>query len=217
MRISVNLPGLREVLTEVENDLSDAATGAMRDTTHKTVRELRRQVEGAGLSRRLANTWRDRVYPEQRRSLTPSGYIWSNAPQIMDGFVRGATITPQGGKRFLAIPTKNVPNARRRAGGRRGGPMSPAEVEHAFNQDLFYQRGKNGRVLAFLNVVRGRNGRGVRPATRGRAKQGRQTERVLMFVLVPSVRMPRLFDLDAVARNWADNYAAEFSRRMERE
>lgn len=214
MKISVDLPGMREIIVGIEAGVSQAATEAMRGTTRKTLLELRRQVTGAGMSQRLANTWRDRVYPEQRRSMTPTGYIWSNAPDIIDGFARGATIVPKGGKRFLAIPTKNVPMARRSAGRSKRGPMTPAEVERTFNADLFYKRGRQGRVLAFLNLVRAKNGRGVRRGTKGRAKQGRAAEPILMFVLVPSVKVPRLFDLDAVANQWAENYRAEFERRM---
>ncbi|VXC63429.1 DUF6441 family protein [Sphingomonas sp. AX6] len=215
MKISVDLPGLRQIMQDVEGDISTAATEAMRGTSRKALLELRRQVTGAGLSQRLANTWRDRVYPERRRSMTPTGYIWSNAPDIIDGYARGATIMPLAGKRFLAIPTKSVPMARRQTGRSKRVPMSPAEVEHAFNQDLFYKRGRAGQVLAFLNAVRSKNRRTVRAATKGRARQGRTAEPILMFVLVPSVKVPRLFDLDATARRWADNYAAEFERRLE--
>lgn len=217
MRISIELPGIREALRDVELDISAAATEAMRGTTYKALLDLRRQVTGAGMSQRLANTWRDRVYPEKRRSMTPTGYIWSNAPAIIDGFSRGATIVPKNGKRYLAIPTDAVPNTRRRVfddGPKRGGKMTPAEVEHSFNQDLFYRRGKRGRVLAFLNVVRAKNRRGFRSATKGRVAKGREIEPILMFVMVPAVRLPKLFDLDAAVQRWADNYAAEFARRM---
>lgn len=218
MKISIDVTGFREVTAAVESDVSIAATEAMRGATYKAVRDLRRQVTDAGMSQRLANTWRDRVYPEKRRSMTPTGYIWSNAPEIIDSFSRGATIVPIAGSRFLAIPTDRVPNARRRMGfdGKvvRGGRMTPAEVEHTFNADLFYKRGKNGNVLAFLNLVRAKNGRGVRRGTAGRARQGRAPEPILMFVLVPAVKMPKLFDLDAAAQTWANNYTAEFARRL---
>lgn len=208
---------MREIVADIEAEVSQHATEAMRGTTRKTVLELRRQVIGAGMGQRLANTWRDRVYPERRRSMTPSGYIWSNAPAIIDGFSRGATIVARGGKRFLAIPTKNVPLARRSAGRTKRGPMTPAEVEHAFNADLFYKRGKQGRVLAFLNLVRAKTPKGrqrVRRPTKGRSRQGREPQPILMFVMVPNVRLPKLFDLDDAAQRWADNYQAEFERRM---
>lgn len=209
MRISVGVGDMQALMEGIEGDIAEASTLAMRDTTYKALRELREQVTGAGMGQRLANTWRDRVFPEKRRSMTPTGYIWSNASDIIDAFSRGAQIVPLAGRRFLAIPTKNVPNAR----GRRGssGKMTPEQVENAFNQDLFFKRGRAGRVLAFINAVGARNGRGFRRATKGRTAQGRDPKPVLMFVMVPSVRLPRVLDIDAVANRWAANFEARFT------
>lgn len=215
MRISVGFGDLRAAMNDVEGDVAGAATEAMRETTHKALLELRRQVVSAGLGNRLANTWRDRVYPEHRRSMTPSGYIWSNAPDIVDAFDRGAQVVPLAGRRFLAIPTKNVPNAAGRRGARRR--MTPEQVEHAFNQDLFFQRGKGGRLLAFINAVQSRNRRGFRPGTKARLAAGRALKPVLMFVMVPTVRMPKLLDANAVAERWAANFDARFLARLERQ
>jgi hypothetical protein len=92
--------------------------------------------------------------------------------------------------------------------------MTPEQVENAFNQDLFFKRGKFGRVLAFINAVNARNGRGFRRATKGRTAQGRDPKPVLMFVMVPSVRLPKVLDLDAVAQRWAANFEARFVAQL---
>ena len=86
MRVDVDFDGLTAVMQEIEGDVAGAATQAMKESTYKALLTLRRQVTSNGLGQRLANTWRDRVFPEQRRSMTPSGYIWSNAPDIVDSF-----------------------------------------------------------------------------------------------------------------------------------
>ncbi|MBB4837293.1 hypothetical protein HNP52_000344 [Sphingomonas kyeonggiensis] len=208
MRVTAGFGDLRLLADDIEGDVAGAATEAMRETTYKALLTLRRQVVSAGLGQRLANTWRDRVYPEQRRSMNPSGYIWSNAPDIIDAFGRGAQIVPLAGRRYLAIPSDNVP---RRRGAKR---MTPFEVENAFNQDLTFLRGKNGRVLAFVEAVRSRNRRGYRPGTKGRLAQGRQLDRILMFTLVPTIRMPKLLDIDDVAASWAANFEARFLFRL---
>lgn len=212
MRVSAGFGDLRATMDDIEGYVAGAATAAMRETTHKALLELRRQVVSAGLGNRLANTWRDRVYPESRRSMTPTGYIWSNAPDIVDAFDRGAQVVPLAGRRFLAIPTANVP----RATGRRGSSrrMTPEQVENAFNQDLFFRRGKGGRVLAFVNAVQSRNRRGFKPGTKARLAAGRELKPILMFVLVPTVRMPKLLDINAVAQRWAANFDARFVARL---
>jgi hypothetical protein len=102
VKIAVGVSDMQALMNGIEGDLAEAASIAMRDTTYKALLELREQVTSAGLGQRLANTWRNRVFPERRRSMTPSGYIWSNAPNIIDAFSRGAQVVPLAGRRFLA-------------------------------------------------------------------------------------------------------------------
>lgn len=217
MRITVVPPNFADLTRGIEGDLAASVTGAMEETTPGAVAELREQVRSNGLGARLANTWRGRVYPDQggkRGSLAAAGYVWTRAPEIIDSFVRGATIVPVNGSRYLAIPTDNVPHA----GGRRGATsrMTPVQVEIAYDQDLIVKRGKNGHLLAFVNVLSARNGRGYRPGTARRLAQGRQLKLVLMFTLVPVVRMPKLLDLDGPAKRWAAAFEAALGRWLAR-
>lgn len=221
MRIDAEIIGFRDTMADINGFVARSATFAMRETTPETLSDLRRQITDAGMGTRLANTWRGGSYPVGARvSVNPGGYIWSNAPLIIDAFARGATIRPVNGANFQWIPTKNVPRARGRVsrGGRnmRGGAMTPEEVENRFNTDFEYRPGKAGTVLAFIDVVRAKNMRGYRAATAGRQRQGRVAKPVLMFVLRKFVRMPKAVDLDRPAQRWADRYAAEFTRRLER-
>ena len=50
--------------------------------------ELSRQVPSAGLGQRLANSWRDKHYPNQR--LDAASLVYTNAPQIIRAFDEGA-------------------------------------------------------------------------------------------------------------------------------
>jgi hypothetical protein len=52
--------------------------------------ELHRQVTGVGFGQRLANSWRDRHYPNQR--LDAASLVYTKAPQIMRAFDEGAVI-----------------------------------------------------------------------------------------------------------------------------
>lgn len=218
MELRVSGPNFADIMRDIEGDVATAATEAMRGSGYKTLLELRRQVTDNGLGQRLANTWRDRTYPEKRKSMTPTGYIWSNAPDIVESFTRGATIRPHGGAKYLWIPTKNVPRARGRVSIRgkniKGGAMSPAEVESMFNTDLQIRKGRAGTLLAFIDVVRSLNMKTFRRATKGRAAQGRTAKPVLMFVLRKTVQLPKLLDLQGPAQLWEERFAAEFSRRL---
>ena len=209
MGYTASISGLAEALDEAEGAIAKTVTAAMRAATDETKAELRDQVRSSGLGARLANTWRGEVYPERRNSLTPAGYIHSNAPDIVDGFLRGATIVPIHGSRYLAIPTKNVPRSRGRGNRKK---MTPFEVEIEFNQDLFFKRGRGGRVLAFINAAAARSGRGFRQATPGLLSHGRAEKPVLMFVLVRSARLPKLLDIEGPARRFADRFAAYLER-----
>ena len=214
MEIDIGLPDFAALMTEVEGGIAKAATLAMRETTKPAVMQLREQVTSNGLGQRLANTWRDRVYPEQRESMTPAGYIWSNAPDIIDSFLRGATIRPVGGGKYLWIPTKNVPRARGQSRASSTKRMTPAEVQAEFKQEFVILKGKSGHLLAFLANDRGVTKRGaLRTARKGRLTRGRQ-ELTLMFTLVRSVRMPKLLDLKGPTDRWGNAFVAAFERRL---
>ncbi len=220
MRVDVEFPDFAGMMAEVEGDIAKAATEAMRGTSFKALRELREQVTSNGLGQRLANTWRDRVYPnpQTRRSMMPTGYIWSNAPEIADSFIRGATIRPVSGGNYLWIPTDNVPRARGRVSVKgkniKGGRMAPTEVEAMFKTSFFFRRGRNGTLLAFIDATRGKRAGTIRQNTAGRQKQGRMSEPILMYVLRRAVRLPKLLDLKVVSDRWASNFVDEFTRRL---
>lgn len=214
MQIDVGLPDFTAIMRDVEGGIAKAATGAMRETSKPAVLELRQQVTSNGLGQRLANTWRDRVYPEKRESMAPSGYIWSNAPEIVDSFVRGATIQPVGGGKYLWIPTKNVPRARGRSRASSTKRMTPDEVQAEFNQEFVILKGRSGRLLAFLARDRAatKSG-GIRKARKGRMAYGKQ-ELTLMFTLVRTVRLPKLLDLKEPADRWGNAFVSAFHRRL---
>jgi hypothetical protein len=212
VRIEISTDSFAAAAYAVEGTIAEAATAAMRETTPGAKQELRDQVVGAGLGTRLANTWRGDTYPQSARSMHPAGVIRSKAPLIVDSFLRGAQIVPVNGSKYLAIPTKNVPFSRGSRGARRR--MSPVEVEAVFNQDLILKKGRGGHMLAFVDAVKGKNGRGFRRATGGRLAQGRSSQLVLMFTLVPSVRMPKLLDLDGPAQRWSAAFRAAITRRL---
>jgi hypothetical protein len=79
---------------------------ATRDAGRGLKTELRRQVASVGLGQRLANSWRDRYYPNQK--LDAASLVYTKAPQIIRAFDEGAVIRSKRG-RFLAIPIENAP------------------------------------------------------------------------------------------------------------
>jgi Family of unknown function (DUF6441) len=81
------------------------ATGT-REAGRSLRTELRRQVASAGLGQRLANSWRDKHYTNQK--LDAASLVYTKAPQIIRAFDEGAVIRSRRG-RFLAIPTENAP------------------------------------------------------------------------------------------------------------
>jgi hypothetical protein len=67
-----------------------AVAAGTRSAGQRLKPELRRQVTSAGLGQRLANSWRDRHYPNQR--LDPASLVYVKAPQIIRAFDEGAVI-----------------------------------------------------------------------------------------------------------------------------
>jgi hypothetical protein len=70
--------------------------------------ELRRQVASAGLGQRLANSWRDKHYPNQK--LDATSLIYTKAPQIIRAFDEAAVI--RSSRRDMATRTPRVVRGR---------------------------------------------------------------------------------------------------------
>lgn len=189
--------------------------GAMRAAERMRARaklEIRRDTRAA-LGDRAANTWRDEIFPTgSRQSWHPTVMLWSKWPIVVDAFTRGATITPKNGI-VLAIPTNNVPSHGRR-------PMTPVEVEAAFNQDLIVRPSHNNPsiLLAFVNAIPARSGRGYRPPTKRRVGQGRAVRLILMFVFVRQVSLRPIIHYPAIrdqlAPVWLDYLASEIAAEV---
>lgn len=191
-----------------EEDLARAQTGAMRDGTELLKEDWREAVRKAGLGERLALTIRGQTYPQGTTSLDPATWVYAKAPRIIDAFAHGPTIYPTGGRHYLALATENVPRKRRRR-------MTPVEVEAYFDQDLVIRPGRgSGNLLAFVDVLKARSGRGFRRATPGRLAQGRRRQLVLMFVLTPAVKLPKLYDLDQLAARAQARYPDLLAQHM---
>lgn len=212
------MPRYRGSVSNTFADAMDGVVGSMTKTAMSVATEvsagmkadLRLQVTQAGMGARLANTWRSKVYPDGGQvSLNPAAYVYSKAPDIVDAFSRGAVIVPVNGSKYLAIPTRNVPYKGR------GKRMAPLDVETAFNQDLKFGHSASGKLFAFIEAVRSKNQSTWRRATKGRLKQGRQVKIVVMFILTPVARMPKIFDLDAVAEDWGSRAQSMIQNRQE--
>jgi hypothetical protein len=87
-------------------DVERAVVAGTKSAGRGLKTELCRQVGSAGLGQRLANSWRDRHYPN--RKLDAASLVYTKAPQIIRAFDEGVVIRSRRG-RFLAIPTENAP------------------------------------------------------------------------------------------------------------
>jgi Family of unknown function (DUF6441) len=172
-----------------------------RDADRGLRTELRRQVASAGLGQRLANSWRDRHYPN--RKLDAASLVYTKAPQIIRAFGEGAVIRSERG-RLLAIPTENAP--RKGTDGRR---ISPSTFpEHRFGPLRFVPRQSGPSFLVadgFRASFSRKTGelRGFRRATDRARRSGQGLTTVGMFLLVPQVKVPKRLDVARTAERWS--------------
>ena len=132
-------------------DLERAVAAAPRWQAESLRTELRRQVTSAGLGQRLANSWRDKHYPNQK--LDAASLVYTKAPQVIRAFDEGAVIRSRRG-RFLAIPTGNAP--RKGIDGKRIKPST--FPEHRFGPLRFVPRQTGPSLLAVARRTMSRGG-----------------------------------------------------------
>ena len=170
------------------------------------------QVTSAGLGQRLANSWRDKHYLNQK--LDAATLVYTKAPQIIRAFDQGAVIRSKRG-RFLAIPTENAP--RKGTDGRR---ISPSTFpEHRFGPLRFVPR-PSGPSLLVVDGLRAsisrKTGelRGFRRASDRARRTGSGLTTVVMFVLVPQVKLPKRLNVARAAERWSGRLPALVQRSL---
>ena len=188
-------PRFRERVMAEHARAERAVTAVMRGAQTEIKTAWRQQITAAGLGRRLANTIRGATYPQGDVSLNAASLVWAKAPEIIDAHERGALIRSENGF-WLAIPTE--------AAGRlpRGRRMTPLGWERQNRMPLrfVYRPGRAALLVADDARV---NARGLARRKGGKRRKrdgiltGAQT--VVVFVLVPQVKLKKRLDLHADA------------------
>jgi hypothetical protein len=196
-------------------DIERAVTSGTREAGRGLKTELRRQVGSAGLGQRLANGWRDKHYPN--RKLDAASLVYTKAPQITRAFDEGAVIRSRRG-RFLAIPTENAP--RKGADGRWIRPST--FPEHRFGPLRFVPRSSGPSLLVVdgLHASFSRQTgelRGFRRATERARRSGQGLTTVVMFLLVPQVKLAKRLDVVRAAEHWSAQLPALIEQQLRSE
>ena len=152
--------------------------------------------------------------PEQ---VDAASLVYTKAPQIIRAFDEGALIRSKRG-RFLAIPTENAPRK-----GTDGKRVQPEHVpEHRFGPLRFVPR-RSGPSLLVVDGLRGsvsrKTGelRGFRRATERARQSGAGLATVVMFLLVPQVKLPKRLDVARAAERWSAQLPALIEQQLRSE
>jgi hypothetical protein len=175
-----------------------AVTAGVAEVTERIKNDLRGQVTGAGLGNKLAKSWQAKLYPKGQKSISAAGWVFSKAPKLIRAFNEGALIKSKDGW-FLAIPTEAAP--KRGVGGKRINPSN--FPEHSLGRLRFvYRPGKISLlVVDSLRASTGKRG-GFRKASESALKSGRGLTTVVMFLLVPQVKLKKRLDYQSVVNRW---------------
>ena len=215
MKLATTIAGSIKAGMEAEiRTISKAVTAGVKEAGRGIKGDLRKQVVSAGLGMRLSRTWRERTYPNKGHDA--ASLVWSKAPQIIRAFDEGAVIKSKSGF-WLAIPTPSAP--KRGVGGERINPSN--FPEHRYGPLRFvYRRGRPS--LLVVDGVRinksgrvGRRAKGGAFTKTGRMKQGMAT--VVMFIMVPQVRLKKRLDVKREAERWSRRLPALIQRHMRTE
>lgn len=186
-------------LEEVMREETELGARAVTLGTHQAVdalkAALRAQTVAAFGSQRLALTWRSATYPEGADySLGAAGHVWSKAPHIIEAFNLAAPIRARNGF-WLAIPSPDAMQMRGLLP--RGKRPTPALMEERLGVklQLVYRPGKSSLLVANLRRRTGQRGGFAKPSATAIRKG--DVEGVVLFFLVPMVRVRKRFDLDA--------------------
>lgn len=208
MRMQARMDDVVEAMTALEGEMAGFVTAAMVEGADLLKQDLREDT-AAGLGPRLAKSWRARVYPQGQTSLDPAGWVWSNAPKLVDAFDRGVTIkSAQGAWLALPTPAAGAKGYSRSSVGRAYGSraklerVTPGGFERRTGLKLRFVFKSSKVALLVVDAARYDNrGRAAPLKARGRHsrlyRDGGRT--IVVFVLVPQARLKKRLDIAAAA------------------
>ena len=191
--VSVDIGGATWAADEIASLAQDLRRG-IELAAAEVQAVLRAQVKAAGLGEGLEKAWSTQTYPRRRsNTLGPAAIVYSKATLLHAVFNEGPTIGPRGG-RYLAVPTKEAEALgltttnlqRQNALGFRNGtgaiPRRQSMLDRAEaklgKKNIVLLRGRSGRILVAY-------------------RQRRRDDPIILFVLVPQVKLGKVLDLDA--------------------
>jgi len=202
IRIAVSGGMPADAVRAATSDLLAALKGTVAGATAYALARMREEIRARSTSRRLPNIIGAEVYPRgSRLAYAPAGSIFprgSNAEVILRQMAEGAVITVRH-RKALAIPLHNQRDGRGRL-------LQPKDFPTLVYIPNHKRRGASIGVLALPSS---RTRRGLLTAKDRRAQAAKSRARVqpalgedfiAMFVLVRTVRIPRVFDPDAILR-----------------
>jgi len=223
MRHRAAMTGLDETLRGHEEDLAATVTATMREGGGALLGDVREETR-VFLGHRLEKAWRLIVFPASGTSIDASAWVYTKASKIIDAFDRGATIRSRQGK-FLAIPTEAAGKWGLREGRVGGGATVNTRGARARVTPAGFER-RSGLKLRLLSrpgklpllvvdaAQRDRSGRAQKYRGRGRGAKlyGPTGRTIVVFILVPAVRLPKLLGLDAHAAKAGADYETRLTR-----
>lgn len=184
-------------------DVLQALKATVAGATNYALARMREEIRARSASRRLPNIIGAEVYPRGARlAYAPAGVIFPRGPKaemILKQMAEGAVITVKR-RKALAIPLHNQRDARGRL-------LPPGAFPSLVYIPNHRRRGVSIGVLAIPSGRRARGGaltarsrRAQAAKSRARVQPGIGEDFTAMFVLVRSVRIPRVFDPAAILR-----------------
>ena len=203
MRIKAAVDGkLKQYMESEFRAAEKAVTLGIREATQGLKMSMRRQVTAKELGPRMANTWRGNVYPKGQDSIRAAGVVYAKAKKIMAGFENAAIIRSRKGW-WLAIPTPNAP--KRGVNGKRINPSNFPEQRYGKLRFVYRRSGASLLVVDNAHASYSRKTgvfRGFRKATDKAVKTGQGLTTVVMFWLMPQVKLPKLITFELEAKRW---------------
>lgn len=204
MRLDAETIGdLRKNMRKEREFVKRIAVSATKEATNGLKKDLRQDVVGGGLGARLSRSWRSKFF-EDGSGIDVKGFVYSRAAEIIESFDQGVLIKSRGG-RFLAIPTQNAP---KRINRRK--PTPDLYTQH--KGPLRYVKTKGSTAFLVADDRRASYSRktgefrGFRKASKTALRTGKGLTTVVMFILIPTAKIPKKLDVQKVADEWGTKH-----------
>ncbi|HAG53536.1 MAG TPA: hypothetical protein DCL21_07100 [Alphaproteobacteria bacterium] len=184
---------LEKIIEQKNRNVLRAVNRAVTKAGNELKKEMIGQTQRARLGYGLSKSWKVNFYNKSDADKFTKALVYTKSPKIMEGFENAEIRKPTRGRKWIAIPSNNVPKA---PGKKR---YTPETWKKSFPV-LYFAQDTKGKAYLVGQTIHKTNKRGNKVIRKTNSRNESEAETVVYFFLVKQTRHTKKLNFEQASK-----------------